>query len=437
MSDLGKRFVGNTSWMLAQNIYSMVLSLVVGSLSARFLGPANYGLLGYGASLVNLFNTISALGLDAILINELVIKKEKSGELIGTTVLMRFFASVVSIILISIFVVVLEPENRMLHIVTFFQAISIVLQIHQVFKLWFQAELQAKYYVIASSIALTVSSAWRVALLYMKASVYWFALSTSIQAAVILVITYCIFKRTAKLKLTFSKDCAKYLISRGFHFIIANLAITIYTQMDKIMLGKILDESMVGLYTAAMNIAIMWEFIPTSIINSARPIVIATRRENPAEYIKREKLLLLALTILGACVGIGITVFGQLAMNILYGESYLCATPTLTILIWSTCFAMLGSGRSVWLIAEEMYAYQQYMVVMGAIINVVLNAVLIPTIGLNGAAISTLVAQLFVQFFAPLCFKKTRPFLKMYVMSFALLPELVNLVRENIRLRRS
>ena len=49
------RFLNNTSWMLAQQIYSMILSLVVGSLSARYLGPSNYGLLSYGSSLISLF----------------------------------------------------------------------------------------------------------------------------------------------------------------------------------------------------------------------------------------------------------------------------------------------------------------------------------------------------------------------------------------------
>ena len=55
------RFLNNTSWMLAQQIYSMILSLVVGSLSARYLGPSNYGLLSYGSSLISLFTMISSL----------------------------------------------------------------------------------------------------------------------------------------------------------------------------------------------------------------------------------------------------------------------------------------------------------------------------------------------------------------------------------------
>ena len=56
------KFITNTNWLLFKNIYSMLLSLVVGSLSVRYLGPSNYGLIGYGTSLVNLFNAISQLG---------------------------------------------------------------------------------------------------------------------------------------------------------------------------------------------------------------------------------------------------------------------------------------------------------------------------------------------------------------------------------------
>ena len=91
------RFVGNTNWLIFQNIYSMMLSLVVGALSARYLGPSNYGLIGYGTSLVNLFTSISQLGLDSILMNEMVCHPEKKGTIMGTALCMRLVASTISI----------------------------------------------------------------------------------------------------------------------------------------------------------------------------------------------------------------------------------------------------------------------------------------------------------------------------------------------------
>lgn len=108
------RFVENTNWLIFQNIYSMMLSLVVGALSARYLGPSNYGLIGYGTSLVNLFTSISQLGLDSILMNEMVCHPEKKGTIMGTALCMRLVASTISFGCVLILVAVLEPGNYVL-----------------------------------------------------------------------------------------------------------------------------------------------------------------------------------------------------------------------------------------------------------------------------------------------------------------------------------
>lgn len=421
---LKKRFLGNTGWLLAQNIYSMLLSLIVGSLSARYLGPSNYGLIGYGTSLVSLFTAISRLGLDAVVINEIITCPQKRGSYIGTALVMRLCASVLSIFAIEAFVLIIEPGNTDLLWITLFQAIAIVLQIHEIFNYWFQSELKSKYVVIASSIALTISSIWRIVLLKFGANVYWFALSSSIQALVILLVTSIIFQRDFRSKLTCSFSDMKYLFSKSKHFIIANLAITIYTQTDKIMIGKFLNEEALGFYTAAMTVATLWEFVPQAIVNSARPIVIKNRASNYSDYIKKEQYLLLVITGLGILAGLGFTLFGKLVLHILYGEEYMSALSTLYILIWSTSLAMIGTARSVWIIAEELYAYQKNMVLIGAVLNVFLNIVLIKYIGINGAAISTLLSQISVQFIAPLLFRETRMFVRIYFSSFRYLGEI-------------
>ena len=98
------KFVGNTSWLLFQNIYSMMLSLVIGALSARYLGPSNYGLIGYGASLVSLFTSVSQLGLNGILMNELLTRPEEKGKTLGTALVMRLTASLVSFFCVLLFI---------------------------------------------------------------------------------------------------------------------------------------------------------------------------------------------------------------------------------------------------------------------------------------------------------------------------------------------
>ena len=92
----------------------MGLSLVVGALSARYLGPSNYGLIGYGASLVNLFTAISQLGIDNVLINEMMKHPEEKGRVMGTALCMRVCSAAVSLFCAMILVILIEPGNHVL-----------------------------------------------------------------------------------------------------------------------------------------------------------------------------------------------------------------------------------------------------------------------------------------------------------------------------------
>lgn len=187
------RFVGNTNWLIFQNIYSMMLSLVVGALSARYLGPSNYGLIGYGTSLVNLFTSISQLGLDSILMNEMVCHPEKKGTIMGTALCMRLVASTISFGCVLILVAVLEPGNYVLWIITALQAFSIACKTYELLNEWFLAELKSKYYVLANICGQTVVAVWKLVLLVLGASVLWFGASTSIQVLVCGMYCRCYF----------------------------------------------------------------------------------------------------------------------------------------------------------------------------------------------------------------------------------------------------
>lgn len=412
------RFIGNTNWLIFQNIYSMGLSLVVGALSARYLGPSNYGLIGYGASLVNLFTSISQLGIDNVLINEMMKHPEEKGRVLGTALCMRACSSMVSFVCAMVLVILIEPGNYVLWFITGIQAFAIALRAYELLNEWFLSEMKSKYYVIANMAGQTVVGIWKIVLLILQASVVWFAASTTIQALVCggIVITLFLMMRDFKLGLCW--QYAKDIFGRSKHYVFAGIAIGLYTQMDKVMLGRMMGETEVGIYTAAMTIAMLWEFIPTAIFNSSRTMILEAKRKNEEEYRNKLKLLFFCISVLGILVGIAVQIFGKLAVLILYGRAYLDAVPVLELLIWSTTFAMIGLARNVWSVAEDKNEYSKYYPICGAVCNLIFNALAIPVWGVSGAAFGTLLAQIVVALIAPLFWKDTRPFVKIYLESW-------------------
>lgn len=433
--NVGKKIISNSFWMMASKIYSMLVSLIVGSLSARYLGPANYGLLNYGTAIISFFTTISALGLSFTLVVEMVKKPEKIGSYIGTALVMRFFTAILSFIGICAIVIVLEPSNKILQIVTSLQAIAVVLNTYEVLLYWFQMNFQMKFVTLASMLALTATGIWRIALLMLNASVEFFALSNSITALVSGSVVVLIFLKKEHPKLCVHIGDGIFMLKGSYHFIISGLAVTLYSQLDRIMLGKMLSSDMVGYYSAAMVVATMWEFVPHALINSARPVITNLKQKNECEYLKKYKLLLLSINALGLIVSVGFMLFSNLIVYILYGATYEPATVPLRILIWSTSFAMIGTARVVWLVNEGISNYEKYFTIMGSIINIILNAVFIPIWGISGAAMTTLVSQFFVAIIAPLFCRKTRSFVAIYFESFKEIPQLIEISRNYISRR--
>ena len=119
---------------------------------------------------------------------------------------------------------------------------------------------------------------------------------------------------------------------------------------------------------------------------------------------------------MAVCISVG----GKLIIYIMYGEAYMPATSTLQILAWYTMFSILGSARGIWIVCEDKAKYVKYYLGIGAVLNIILNYVLIPIYGAGGAAMATLVTQIFTAVFAPLIFKETRAYGKHILDSFLL-----------------
>ena len=409
LKSLRKRNVAkNAMWMISERIIQMIISLFVGVISARYLGPENYGTLNYGLALVTLFSSIAKLGLESIIVKEYISNKDRNGLIMGSALLLRMISGLLSIVTIMIYISIFNPNDHVIFITTLLQSLILIFEVFDLIDFWFQSQLKSKYVAIAKTIAYIVMSVYKIILLVLGKSVEWFAFATSLEYIVILIILSIMYYKNGGQKLKVSLKLGANLLKQSYHFIISGLLVTIYTQMDKIMIAHYIDQTQVGLYSAATAISSMWGFIPNAIINSMRPTIYDAKEKNEELYLRRLKQLYAIVFWCGAFFALGITIFSKLIVEILYGQEYLGATIPLIILSWSTIFAYLATARGVWVVCENKNKYTKRYVFWGAIVNLILNAILIPTIGICGAAIATLIAQIIVAMLAPAFYKDTK-----------------------------
>lgn len=406
------RFLQNTGWMAFAQIYQMVISLFIGVISARYLGPTNYGTINYAASYISFFTIFCALGLEGIVVKEMISKREQEGIILGSGIAMRLIAGVLSMVAVCVIVYFLNPNDSVLLTVTFLQSIILPFNAFHLIDMWYQSKLNSKVSTIIRCISYTLMSLYKIYLLITGKSVEWFAFSTSLDSLLIAIMFMLMYRRNGTRKLKFDNNTSKELLLQSYHLIISTMMAVLYSQMDRVMIGKMMTQTDVGFYTAAATICNMWVFIPQAFANSARPVIMELKDKDSNMYIRRLKQLMGFIFWIGALFSIVFTVMADFIIHVLYGDAYTMAKGPLIILIWSTVFSSLSYPRSIWMICENKQNYTKYILIWGVILNLILNYYGIKYLGIIGAAIATLFTEIMTCIISPMFYKEMRIFIR-------------------------
>ncbi len=402
------RFFRNAGWIIGERIYQMGISLFVGLWTARYLGPTNYGVLNYVAAFVSFALPIVGLGLEGVLVKKYIDFPHKSGMYLGTAILMKFVASVMTSFLIVYAVSLFNIGDTEKTVVAVMESVALLFRSAEPIEFWYQAKLQSRYTSIIKMTSYTVMSAYRIILMLIGASVVWFALAMSVDMIIIAMLYAYLYIKQKQPEMSVDWKCARELIGESYHFIISGLMVVIYSQVDRIMIQQMLGDYEVGLYSAAYTICSLWFFIPNAVIVSSRPLIMEAYTTSHELYETHLKKLYASIFWMGVGVALLVTLLSPYIMFLLYGKEYIGASNTLSIGIWYGIFATLGSARGIWILCEKMNRYVKYYLTMGMVINLFLNYLFIPCWGIDGAATATLITQGFSCVFAPMVFRETR-----------------------------
>lgn len=390
-----KQVYHNAKWIIACKIIQSVLQLVIGMFSARYLGPSNYGLIGYAASVIAFALPVMQLGLNAVLVHRLVATPEKEGEIVGTSLVMNIISSFVCIIGVAGFVMLLNMDDRVKITVCLLYSLSLFFAALEMIQYWFQYKLQSKYSSIVMLCAYLFVSAYKIYLLASQKSIYWFAITHSIEYGIIAVTLIIIYFRLGGKAFKFSFTTAKDLFSMGKHYILSSLMVVIFQNTDHIMLTNMKGETQNGYYTSAITAAVVVQFVYNAIIDSYRPMILSNKKDGSANYERNVSELYCIIIYLSLAQSIAFTILAKPIIFILFGAEYAPAVAVLRILVWFLAFSCMGSVRNVWILAEEKQKYLWIINLSGALFNIVLNAFTIPVWGAAGAAAASLATQIF------------------------------------------
>ncbi len=403
------RTIKNAGWLVGEKIIQMLISLVVSLLTARYLGPSNYGLINYATSFTAFFASFCTLGINSLLVKEFVDKPEQEGMVLGTTLVLRGVSSLLSAVTIIAIVSVIDRDEPTTILVVALCSLGLVFQVFNAFKYWFQRHLKSKFTAIATFAAYVITAAYRVTLMITGKNVVWFALATSVDYICVAVLLMVFYKRCAGQGMGFSWQYGKELLSRSKHFILSGLMVAIYGQTDKLMLKQMLDLSQTGFYSTATAVNSMWCFVLSAIIDSMYPSVMeAHKAGDEALFAKKNRQMYAVVFYVSMAVAVLFNIFAELVIYVLYGKAYMPAAMPLRIVSWYTAFSYLGVAREAWVVSKNRQKHLIKIYACAAVGNVILNFFLIPVWGANGAALASLISQILTGIALPFFIKDLR-----------------------------
>ncbi|RCS26234.1 flippase [Polaribacter sp. WD7] len=405
------KYFKNTIWLFVSKIISLFSVVFVGAWVAKYLGPESFGLLSYSYSIVSLFIPLAMIGLNDIVIKELLLAKTEKDtyKILGTSLGLKFLFGSLSFILIIIFASVFYDSYH-IKLLIFILSFFLFLQAFEIVDLFFQSKVKSKFTVFAKIITVSISSIIKIIFIYKDFSIFYFAFAMVFEVLLLHTFTFYLFvKKYFSLNLwIFKKELAIKLLKKSWPLFLSGLMYIVYIRIDQVMVKEILGDKSAGLYAVAINLSEVWYFIPNMIVSSLFPAIIISKTKEKEVYHKRLINLYRILFWIAILVALFTTLFGEFIIKNLYGIEYTNSSSVLKIYIWSNVFFFFTTVSSKWLVVEGYYIHSFIRNIMGALMNIVINFVLLEKIGLIGAAISTLISYAFVGFFYDLLFKNLR-----------------------------
>lgn len=392
------KILGNAGWLVFDRLMRMGVGVVVSVWIARTLGPSDFGALNWMLAMGGLFFATTGMGLNEILVRELVRDPDAADELLGTGFAMQVAGGLAGMMTMIGVVLVLRPGDGDALMLALAVAPTLVVQSSDVVRYFYEARFESRYTVWVANGAFLIVTLARVAMLLAGAPMIAFAILTTAEMAMAAVGMFAIYvsqgarQGWALRRWRVRWQRAKTLFQASWPLMLSGAAVLINMKIDQVMLGEMTDDAAVGIFTAAVRISELWYFLPLVIMASAFPAVVAVHGKDPVAEALQWRRMYALLLWLGIAAGIVATLLSDWGVTLLYGDDYAGAGPVLAAHIWGGVSVCIGLVWSKWMLLEGRQVLILYNQLLGAALNVGFNLWLIPLMGVMGAAIATLLS---------------------------------------------
>lgn len=387
----------NTLFNTVKTVFGIIYPLITFPYISRVLMAENVGKVNFGNSIVSYFSLIASLGVSTYAIRECSKVRDNQEELNRTAsqiFSINIISTLISYFALVITLIVARPLENYRELICI-QSTTILFT--TLGADWINSVMEDFKYIAVRTIGMQLVSLALMFLFVRRPEDYIkYAVISVVASSGANAINIFYRKKFCKIALVFNKELLQH-VKPIITIFSMTLCQTIYASSDITILGLIKGDQQVGLYSASVKI---YTLVNTLIGGSLTPVLVPKMSDSfkNKNYIRINEHLKYAVSfvcILGIPALIGVNVIAKGAVFLLGGEQYFGAITSLRILTIAMCFSITGGiignlllipdGKEKWCLRAN---------IVSAVLNVVLNVILIPYFGLNAAAFTTVIAEL-------------------------------------------
>lgn len=389
------RIVDNMSWLTVDKILRMGVGLVIGIWVARHLGPEMFGALSFALAILGILAGVGTLGLQNIVVRDIVCRRKRAPRIIGTSLALQAAAGLVIYVGVLAALAKLGPQDELLRLLVAIVSARMLVQCSSVFEYWFEAQVQSRFTVVAQVTAFGITSISKIILILIEAPVFWFAAAVffeAVLAAVLLAIIFLKFGLTSP-RPSIDFRMARYLLRQSWPLIISAVAVGLAMRVDQVMIGLFLETRDVGYYSVAVRIAEILALPGMILASSIFPRLLSLGAQRfHFEYVRILRYPFYSLFAAAAMLAIA----AEPLINFIFGRDFAAAAPALSVVVFSIPLTYISVMTSKYLLMLKDPSEILRRQLAGLFINIGLNLLLIPWIGIVGAAFATVLTDFLI-----------------------------------------
>lgn len=391
MKTIKRNFIYNASYQ----ILIIILPIITAPYVSRVLGPSRMGQYSYSYSIATYFLLLAKLGFDNYGNRTVARNKSESDSLnksFSGIYYLQIFISCISILFYVLYSFYFSKYTTL----SLIQGLWVLGALLDINWLFFGLE-EFSIVVLRNTIVKVISVILIFVFVREQEDLWKYALILSAGSVIGFAVTWpFIFKRIKFVRVTYKEIFSHF--KQTLVLFIPVIAISVFTVLDKIMLGYLSSFAQVGYFEAAEKVMMA----PKGIIGALGTVMLPRMASLYSEKDNKNKTLFINISIgIALIFSIG-CMFGIIGISksfvpIFFGDKYLPTIAILSVMSIVLPFYAIGNVvRTQMLIPNMRDRPYVISVIAGAVINVILNYTLIPKLGANGSVIATLIAEIVI-----------------------------------------